>query len=259
MTNAESDLEQHLTDAKEQIRTTLDAVEDDELPDEKAESVHDTINAVDDEVADASFDELLTSTGFTNISDDIDPTDLPMVMQDADPDAVLDLRHVLELADLSNEWSSLDAEERVERLERIGGDETSNTGDRSVSDLLSAVLPKFGSDEETTTEERSDDEVDGDKPEAESENGEEDESSSTEETIAELRSLFDAARSDEDDDTDGETAEDDDTDEETAEETEGDERGGSGRGRVTTNVSTVPSSRSDMGRSTRHSTMPDKN
>ncbi|WP_227380728.1 hypothetical protein [Haladaptatus halobius] len=252
MSNDESNLEQLLTDGMERIQTALDAVEDDELPDEKAESVHDTVDAIDEEIANASLDELLTATGFANVSDDIAPTDLPIVMQDADPDAVLDLRRVLELADLSNEWSNLDAEERVKRLQCIGGDETSSASERSVSDLLSAVLPTFSSDEETTTEARNKDEVEGDETEAESEDDEEDESSSTEKTIAKLRSLFDAAGLGEKDNTDEETVEE-------PEEEQDSGHGGSDRGQVTTNVSTMPSSRPDMGRSTRHSTISNKN
>ncbi|WP_227380825.1 hypothetical protein [Haladaptatus halobius] len=76
----------------ERIWTTLDAVEDDELPDETAESMYETVDAINEEVTNASLDELLTATGFANESDDVAPADLPMMMEDADSDAVLSLR-----------------------------------------------------------------------------------------------------------------------------------------------------------------------
>ncbi|WP_227352947.1 hypothetical protein [Haladaptatus salinisoli] len=260
MSNDESDLERLLADGVEEIRTALDGVEDDELPDEEAESVRETADAAAEAVADASFDELLAATGFGDTSDDVAPADLPRLMQDADADAVLGLRRLLELADLSEEWSDLDAGERIDRLERIDGDASSGGGDRSVSDLLSTVFSTRDSGEEAATDEASeeaDGERDGEESDAngdevESEDGEEDAASATEGTLAELRSLFDAAGLG--DDADDEAAD-------ATEETEDEPVDVGGRGereRVTTKVSTVPSSRSDVGRTARPSTMPKK-
>ena len=124
MKNDESNLEELLDDGMRRIRTALDASENGELPDEEAESVRESADAVAERVTDASLGELLTASGFEDDSDDVAPADLPMPMQDADPDAMLDLRHILELTDLSETWSDLDAEERLDRLERIGGDTT---------------------------------------------------------------------------------------------------------------------------------------
>lgn len=253
MSNDEPDLKQLLADGVEKIRTALDTAEDDELPDGKAESVRETADATAEAVADASLDELLAATGFEDTSDDVAPADLPRLMQDADTDAVLGLRRLLELADLSEEWSGLDAKGRIDRLERIDGDAPSSDGDRSVSDLLSTVFSTADSDEEEETTE-------AESEETEPEDGAEDESSATEETLAELRSLFDAAGLGGGGDADKEAADAAEVTEDTEEEPE--ESGGGGRGereRVTTKVSTMPSSRSDMDRSARPSTMPDKN
>jgi hypothetical protein len=253
MSNDNSDIERLLADGVEEIRTALDDVEGGELPDEKTESVRETADAAAEAVADASLDELLTATGFEDTADDVAPADLPRVMQDADTDAVLGLRRLLELADLSEEWSGLDAEERIDRLERIDGDAPSSDGGRSVSDLLSTLFSTTDSDEAATEEGSEEANGEGDKTESEDADGEEDDSSSTEETLAELRSLFDAAGLGDPDDEAAEATEE--TEEEPADE------GGGGRGeraRVTTKVSTMPSSRSDMGRSARPSTMPKK-
>ncbi|GAA0222264.1 hypothetical protein ACFFQF_08095 [Haladaptatus pallidirubidus] len=261
MSTDDSDLYQLLGEGMERIRTALDAVEDDELSDGEADSVRETADAVAEEVADASLDELLAATGFEDVSDDVAPPDIPILIQEADPDAVLGLRHLLEMADLSEEWPELDAGERIDRLERIAGDETSGEDDRSMSDLLSAVLSSENSDEATTEEEteseddagNEDDEAESDETGSEGDEAteKEDESSAVEETLTELRSLFKEAGSGDGDEETAEAA---------AEPDEGSGRGrGGGRQRATTRTSTMPSSRSDMGGSSRHSTMPDKN
>ncbi|WP_458188782.1 hypothetical protein [Haladaptatus sp. NG-WS-4] len=281
MSNDESNLEKLLADGMDRVRTALDAVEDGELPDEKADAVRETADAVAEEVDDASLDELLTAAGFEDVSDDVAPPELPILIQDADADAVLGLRNLLELADLSEKWSTLDETERIDRLERIGGDGTSSDDGRSVSDLLSSVLSTGDSDEETSEKGSEGDESEGDEEteseedetesdetessegsegdgdgETETEEEENEESSSVKESLTELRSLFDAAGG-EDESADEETEE---TEEESDEEESDDESGrDSGSGGSTSGVSTMPSSRPDMGGTSRHSTMPDKN
>lgn len=251
MSNDESDLEELLDDGMERIRAALDASENGELPNETAESVRESADAVAEEVADASFDELLTASGFEGDSDDVAPADLPMVMQDADPDSVLSLRHLLELADLSDTWSDLDDEERLDRLERIGGDETTDDSGRSVRDLLSAVLSADESGEATADERNGDGEgsesEEADDGESDGEEGEEDEEDDSS-TVEEFRSLFDAIKG-----SDEETEE---ADGEESEESDGwSESGGRSRRRATSRHSTMPSSRSDMGSRKRHSTV----
>ncbi len=251
MSNDESDLERRLEDGMAEIRSALDATDGDELPDETAESVRESADAVAEELADASLGELLTASGFEDDSDDVTPADLPMLMQDADTDSVLSLRHLLELADLSDEWSNLDDDERLGRLERIGGDETTDDRGRSVSDLLSSVFSLGSSDKKETAEAENGHEEtrDGEDDEDEAES----EFLSTENAIAEFSSLFDSIRGD--DDEEKEEEEDDDSEADTG----GKSGGGSGHGRPTDMHSTMPSSRSDMGSRKRHSTVRKKN
>jgi hypothetical protein len=244
MNSDESDLEELLDDGMERIRTVLDASENGDLPDEEAESVRESADAIAERVTDASLGELLTASGFDDDSDDVAPADLPMLMQDADPDAMLDLRHMLELTNLSDAWSDLDDEERLDRLERIGED-TTDDSHRSVRDLLSGVLSRGESDEATADNEKSEG------PESEGEEGED--SDEDVPTVEEFRSLVNDIK--ESGDESGEQAE-------GAEErgTEdhsegGSESGGRSRRRATSRHSTMPSSRSDMGSRKRHSTV----
>ncbi|KZN25080.1 hypothetical protein A4G99_00645 [Haladaptatus sp. R4] len=240
MTNDDPDLERRLEDGMEEIRSTLDATDGDELSDEAGESVRERADAVAEAVSDASLGELLTASGFENDSEDVTPADLPMLMQDADADAVLSLRHLLEMADLSDEWSNLDAEGRLERLERIGEDETEDDGNRSVSDLLSSVFSLGSSDETENADGTADD----------GEESDESEFLSTEDAVEEFSSLFGRLKGDEEAEDDADEVDDD---EDGAEDEEDD--GGPGRGGATDMYSTMPSSRSDMGSRKRHSTV----
>ncbi|MGA9402518.1 hypothetical protein [Haladaptatus sp.] len=248
MTNDDPDLERRLEDGMEEIRSALDATDGDELPNETAESVRERTDAVAEAVSDAPLGELLTASGFEHDSADVTPADLPMLMQDADADAVLSLRHLLEMADLSDEWSNLDAEERLDRLERIGGDGMEDDGSRSVSDLLSSVF-SLGSSDETENEGDvgANEEGSSDEEGSEHEDAENGEFLSTEDAVEEFSSLFGRLKGDEEAEDDADEAEDEEDD------------GDPGRGGATDMHSTMPSSRSDMDSRKRHSTVRGKN
>lgn len=252
MNNDESDLEELLDDGMGRIRTALDVSENGDLPDEEAESVHESADAIAERVTDASLGELLTASGFDDDSDDVAPADLPMLMQDADPDAMLDLRHMLELTNLSDAWSDLDDEERFDRLKRIGEDTTDDSR-RSVRDLLSGVLSRGESDEATADNEKSEG------PESEAPEGDDSEDEEGEDgdedvpTVEEFRSLVNDIK--ESGDESGEQAEGAE-ERETEDHSEGgSESEGRSRRRATSRHSTMPSSRSDMGSRKRHSTV----
>ncbi|MFC6724109.1 hypothetical protein ACFQE1_06920, partial [Halobium palmae] len=112
------------------------------------------------------------------------PTDLPALMQDAPADAVLRLRRLLELAELGDEWADLDDDERLDRLERIVGDDPGEAEERSRSlgDLLSAV---WSVDDEGSEAETTDDAGSADDAEGEGTSGAETEASDAESTATE--------------------------------------------------------------------------
>lgn len=261
-----TDLEAALSEARERAETALDATTDGTLPDEEADAVRAQVERVADATADATFDELLRAAGFENLPEDVSPTDVPNLVQEASSETVIELRRLLEMADLGETWTDLDEEERLARLERIVRSDGADAGEddddsRSVGELLSTVW--------STAESEDDGEVDesgGETEESTVDGTDESETTADEsgtdliealgdgdsfdEEMARLRSRLEAIV-----ENAGDAEEtDEEADEEVEEEAERDESGRSSSGDSRSRLSLVPSSRSDMGRSTRLST-----
>ncbi|ELZ33999.1 hypothetical protein C474_03540 [Halogeometricum pallidum JCM 14848] len=233
MTDSDSDPE--LAGAFEEAAATAEEVHaesgDDELDGEEAETLRDPVERLADALSEASLEELLEVAGFENVPDDAEPVDLPAAIRDADADAIVELRTLLQLADLGESWSDLSAEERAERVDRIAGDaqaaddgvaleeyidrlghilggDGADEGAEDGADENEGELPDEGSDE-------SEDELSDDDPDEESAAEEDDEDAGTVEAVVDAAAEAvsdedsdDAERDGESDDSGGSDGED---------------------------------------------------
>ncbi|MDS0299976.1 hypothetical protein NDI76_14605 [Halogeometricum sp. S1BR25-6] len=169
MTDSESDSE--LAVAFEDAATTAEEVHaegDDELDGERAETLRDPAERLADALSEASLSELLAVTGFEDAPDDVSPVDLPAVIRDADPDAIVELRTLLQLADLGESWSDLSAEERAVRVDRVVGDaQTADDGGVALEEYIDRLGHILGGDEASGGDESTESDADGQTPDSE--------------------------------------------------------------------------------------------
>ncbi|SFR49718.1 hypothetical protein [Halogeometricum limi] len=254
-----------LSAAFEDARTTAERVQADvdgeSLPDDGADELRESTERVATAVSEASLSELLSVAGFDDVPDDASPTDLPTVIRDADPEAIVRLRTLLQLADLGDAWDELDETERVARLDDAVADEAESGGFDQLKEYLGR-LGGFGEDESAAESEGTEDGADetGDDVDETGDDVDEtgDDAGDGDDELLELQDHLGRLRQFLEDDSasaDADAAESDDgADDEPAADAD-DERprqstaGSGGR------LSTVPGSRSDMGKSTRFSSI----
>lgn len=286
MTETDADLD----DAFEEGTTVAERVHDDadgdSLPDEHRETLRESTERLAAAVSEASLEELLDAAGFDDVPDEVSPVDLPTVIRDADAAAIMQLRTLLQLADLGESWSDLSDEERIERVDRVVGDESDGEGGFAQ---LKEYLDQFGhvggdGDDASTDDEDNGEAADAADSSAEAddaaeetdgddESDEDDDLLELEDHLNRLKQLVGDDGRDEAEtaeaDAEAETAETDaepeaaeadavDEAESADEEDEDDESDGRRVGRSRTGssrFSTVPSSRSDTGTGLRFSTI----
>jgi hypothetical protein len=277
MTDTDStDLGEKFEVTRDSIEAAVEETDGDSLPDDRRDEVGEHVEELADAVSAASLGELLDTAGFEGVPEDASPPDLPMLMKDAPTDAVLRLRRLVKTAEVGGEWSDLDGEARLERLESTVRDESKPAEEeeesRGLGDLLSDVwsVGDEGSGELSETSEPSEPSEpsgDGTDDDTERTDGTDDQGlAAFHEKIDRLRTVLESASErmeTEESEEEKEESEDeglidgpdfvgDESQEEEEEEEEGGRRAPTGSG---SRFSTMPSSRLGMGRSTRFSSV----
>lgn len=257
-------------EALDRAEAALDGREDGEIPAEAAEEFRDSAEDVAAAVSEASMDSLLAASGMAE-HEEVSAVDVPEILSSADPESVQRLHRLLVVASLGDAWPD-DDDELAGRLESITGDgPIDGEHSRDITSLLSDVLSiGDGSEAEGESDaERSEGESEADATEADSEAAETDSESTETDTdssglpdveglLAELRGDVEGAAEkgkglvgDADEEVEAEAAVEDGDEDDEDSGRGGRKRFGGSRGRF----STVPSSRGDMGKRKRFSTM----
>ena len=119
MTDSDSELATAYDEAYDAAERAYAEGDGDSLSEEAEEELRDPTERLADALSEASLSELLEVAGFEDAPDDVSAVDLPAVIADADPNAIVELRTLLQLADLGESWSDLSAEDRADRVDRV--------------------------------------------------------------------------------------------------------------------------------------------
>ncbi|WP_129115785.1 hypothetical protein [Halegenticoccus tardaugens] len=272
MTNEQAEtLEELLVDVEDRVESATGGDGGPELSEDDREELRRIAREGGDALERASLEDLLAAAGFTDLPEEIEPSDLPGIVARADPEPLVRLRKLLWLNRLEAAATGDDGEleERLATFpdaDAADGDGGGGKEGTSLSGLLSEFLPD--QDEEGEAEGDADESGDGEDADEsgtgarDADEGEEtdDESGlgSVSDLSDKLRGVTDALKSvsegDERDEEGDEADESESEDEADEADAGGASSGVGGRGR--SHVSTVPSSdRADMNAVRRYSTL----